>query len=121
MLAATSKTIFERYPEKALDLPPSNESKRVLPYAAEEAEGLGHRHIGTEHVLLGLLREEQCFAAKLLRERGLRLELAREEVAKLPHHAPEEHRTRTAVSRHSALMRAIRSGKRNRVLAEKMN
>src|SRR5215469_1058145 len=53
----------------SVDLPLSNESKRVLAYAAEEAEGLGHRHIGTEHVLLGLVREERCFAAKLLRER----------------------------------------------------
>ncbi len=45
----------------SVDLPLSNECKRVLAYAAEEAERLSHRHIGTEHLLLGLLREEKCF------------------------------------------------------------
>jgi len=42
----------------------------VLAYAAEEAERLSHKHIGTEHLLLGLLREEKCFAAEILHERG---------------------------------------------------
>jgi hypothetical protein len=54
----------------ALDLPLSNSAKRVLEYAADEAERLTHKHIGTEHLLLGLLDEESCFAAKLLREAG---------------------------------------------------
>src|ERR1044072_1412096 len=45
----------------SVDLPLSNECKRVLAYAAEEAERLSHKHIGTEHLLLGLLREEKCF------------------------------------------------------------
>ena len=57
----------------SVDLPLSNECKRVLAYAAEEAERLCHKHIGTEHLLLGLLREEKCFAAEILQERGLRL------------------------------------------------
>ena len=57
----------------SVDLPLSNECKRVLAYAAEEAERLSHKHIGTEHLLLGLLREEKCFAAEILHERGLRL------------------------------------------------
>ena len=55
----------------SVDLPLSNECKRVLAYAAEEAERLSHKHIGTEHLLLGLLREEKCFAAEILQERGL--------------------------------------------------
>ena len=42
----------------SVDLPLSNEGKRVLAYAAEEAERLRHKHIGTEHLLLGLLREK---------------------------------------------------------------
>ena len=50
----------------SVDLPLSNECKRVLAYAAEEAERLSHKHIGTEHLLLGLLREEKCFAAEIL-------------------------------------------------------
>jgi len=65
----------------SVDLPLSNEGKRVLAYAAEEAERLSHKHIGTEHLLLGLLREEKAFAAQLLHERGLRLSAVREELA----------------------------------------
>jgi ATP-dependent Clp protease ATP-binding subunit ClpC len=71
----------------SVELPISNECKRVLGYAAEEAEGLGHKHIGTEHVLLGLLREEKCFAAELLRERGVQLLAIREELARAAHTA----------------------------------
>jgi ATP-dependent Clp protease ATP-binding subunit ClpC len=66
----------------SVDLPLSNECKRVLAYAAEEAERLSHKHIGTEHLLLGLLREEKCFAAEILHERGLRLATIREELAR---------------------------------------
>jgi ATP-dependent Clp protease ATP-binding subunit ClpC len=57
----------------SVDLPLSVEAKRVLAFAAEESERLGHRHIGTEHLLLGLLREEHSIAAEILYERGLRL------------------------------------------------
>ena len=64
----------------SVDLPLTNESKRTLAFAAEEAERLGDKHIGTEHLFLGLLREENCFAAQLLRERGIRLDSAREQV-----------------------------------------
>jgi ATP-dependent Clp protease ATP-binding subunit ClpC len=66
----------------SVDLPLSNECKRVLAYAAEEAERLSHKHIGTEHLLLGLLREDKCFAAEILHERGLRLSAIREELAR---------------------------------------
>jgi ATP-dependent Clp protease ATP-binding subunit ClpC len=62
------------------DLPLSNESKRVLAYAAEEAEQLGHGHIGTKHFFLGLLREEKSFAAELLLARGVRLATVREQL-----------------------------------------
>jgi ATP-dependent Clp protease ATP-binding subunit ClpC len=75
----------------SVDLPLSNECKRVLAYAAEEAERLGHKHIGTEHLLLGLLREESCFAAELLNERGLKLEKVREELSHVKHE-PERQR-----------------------------
>ena len=66
----------------SVDLPLSHECKRVLAYGAEEAERLNHKHIGTEHLLLGLLREEKCFAAEILHERGLRLSQVREEIAR---------------------------------------
>ena len=64
-------------------LPLSDESKRVLAYAAEEAQRLGHGGIGTEHLVLGLLREEKCFAAQILHERGLKLEQIRDELARI--------------------------------------
>jgi ATP-dependent Clp protease ATP-binding subunit ClpC len=66
----------------SVDLPLSQECKRVLAYAAEEAERLSHKHIGTEHLLLGLLREDKSFAAEILHERGLRLQPIREELSR---------------------------------------
>ena len=67
----------------SVDLPLSHESKRVLAYGAEEAERLNHKHIGTEHLLLGLLREEKCFAAEILYERGLRAGNIRQELRRI--------------------------------------
>jgi ATP-dependent Clp protease ATP-binding subunit ClpC len=67
----------------SVDLPLSQECKRVLAYAAEEAEKLSHKHIGTEHLLLGLLREDKSFAAEILHERGLRLSTLREELSRV--------------------------------------
>jgi uncharacterized damage-inducible protein DinB len=69
----------------SVDLPLSNECKRVLAYAAEESERLAHKHIGTEHLLLGLLREEKCFAAEILEVRGVRAPAIREELQRMTH------------------------------------
>src|SRR6059036_1521972 len=77
-----SHTTAREKASTSVDLPLSNESKRVLAYAGEEAERLAHKHIGTEHLLLGLLREEKSFAAEILHERGLRLSTLREELAR---------------------------------------
>jgi ATP-dependent Clp protease ATP-binding subunit ClpC len=79
-----SATVIREKVSTSVDLPLSNECKRVLAYAAEEAERLGHKHIGSEHFLLALLREEGSFAAELLRGAGLRLEQARVEIASAP-------------------------------------
>jgi len=57
----------------AVEVPLSVESKRVLNFAAEEAERLGQRHVGTEYLLLGLLREENALAAVTLRRHGAHL------------------------------------------------
>ena len=70
--------------ETSVDLPLTNESKRVLAYGAEEAERLGHKHIGTEHLLLGLLREEKSFAAEILKERGVKIQNVRDDLEKNP-------------------------------------
>src|SRR5215467_7626537 len=64
----------------SVDLPLSHDCKRVLAYGAEEAQRLNHKHIDTEHLLLGLLLEEKCFAAQLLGERGLTLDSVRHQV-----------------------------------------
>ena len=77
-----SHTTVREKVSTSVDLPLSHECKRVLSYAAEEAERLAHKHIGTEHLLLGLLREEKSFASEILHERGLRLASIREELAR---------------------------------------
>jgi ATP-dependent Clp protease ATP-binding subunit ClpC len=68
----------------ATDLPLSNVCKRVLAFAAEEADQRSNKRVGTGHLLLGLLREEKCFAAVMLVERGVRLASTREELARMP-------------------------------------
>ncbi|MBO0725776.1 MAG: hypothetical protein J2P52_09270 [Blastocatellia bacterium] len=65
-----------------IDLPLSGESKRALFFAAEESDQLGHRHIGTEHLLLGLLRVENSVAAEILNGRGLRLSDIRQDLSR---------------------------------------
>jgi len=65
----------------SVDLPWSNESKRILAHAADEAEKLGHRHIGTEHLLAGMLREKSSFAAQLVTDAGVTLEDVRLHIA----------------------------------------
>jgi len=73
------------------DLPLSTTGKRALSYAAEEADQLSSKHISTEHLLLGLLREENSFAAEFLHEHGVRLPSARDELIRAPHrYSPEE-------------------------------
>ncbi len=58
------------------------ETKRVLAHAHEESDRLQHRHIGTEHLLLGLLREDRSLAAEILYDAGLRLNAVRDEIAR---------------------------------------
>lgn len=72
----------------SVELPLSNECKRVLAYAAEEAMRLRHSHIGTEHLLLGLLRETGCFAEYMLSKRGADLNRLRKELSEGPRDNP---------------------------------
>lgn len=73
-------TVVRANVSTSVDLPLSNECKRVLAYAAEEAERLNHKHIGTEHFLVALLREEHSAAAELLRKAGLSTDRVREQL-----------------------------------------
>jgi ATP-dependent Clp protease ATP-binding subunit ClpA len=65
----------------SVDMALSNECKRILAYADDEREKLGHRFIGTQHVLLGILREEKCVAAQILHQFGFQLAALRTEFA----------------------------------------
>ena len=69
----------------AVDLPLSTEGKRTLLLAAEEADRLSSKKIRTGHLLLGLLRNEECLAATLLHGHGLHLDSTREELTRSPH------------------------------------
>ena len=66
----------------AVEIPLSSESKKALNLAGEEAERLGHRHVGTEHLLLGLLRVQGSLACKILEGRGVNVAVVREQIAK---------------------------------------
>ena len=67
----------------AVNIPLSLECMRVLNFAADEAEGMLHNYIGTEHILLGLMREERSVAASILAERGMRLTSVKEDIKAL--------------------------------------
>lgn len=64
-------------------LPQTPRAKKVIEYAIEEARSLNHNYVGTEHLLLGLLREQDGVAAQVLMNLGLKLEEVREEVLNL--------------------------------------
>ena len=64
-------------------LPHTPRAKKVIEYAIEEARSLNHNYVGTEHLLLGLLRETEGIAAQVMMNLGLRLEDVRQEVLNL--------------------------------------
>lgn len=64
-------------------LPQTPRAKKVIEYAIEEARNLNHNYVGTEHLLLGLLREQDGVAAQVLMNLGLKLDEVREEVLNL--------------------------------------
>jgi len=64
-------------------LPQTPRAKKVIEYAIEEARSLNHNYVGTEHILLGLLRESEGIAAQVLMSLGLKLEDIRQEVLNL--------------------------------------
>lgn len=66
----------------SVEMPLSGDCKKALIKAAEEADRLGHQHVGTEHLLLGMLHGEGSLAGRILQERGLKLEAVREQLTK---------------------------------------
>ena len=77
------RTIFREKVSTSVEIPFSTETKRVLQYSAEEADRLLHNYIGTEHLLLGILREERSVAASVLTKQGMRLNSVREDIVQL--------------------------------------
>src|SRR5512136_468249 len=77
------RTIFREKVSTSVEIPFTTETKRALQFAAEEADRLLHNYIGTEHLLLGQLREERSVAALILTEKGMRLGSVREDVVQL--------------------------------------
>jgi ATP-dependent Clp protease ATP-binding subunit ClpC len=71
----------DRIPQSA-ELHLAAETKRILAFASEESQFLKNRHIGPEHLLLGLVRQENSIAAEILFQYGLRLKDVREEIAR---------------------------------------
>jgi len=82
-IRAEIEKVVERGPEPVpsnQQLPYTPRAKRVLELALDEARTLGHHYIGTEHLLLGLLREQEGIAAQVLINLGLKLEEVRDEI-----------------------------------------
>jgi ATP-dependent Clp protease ATP-binding subunit ClpC len=70
-------------------LPQTPRARKVIEYSMEEARNLNHNYVGTEHILLGLLREQEGVAAQVLMNLNLKLEDVREEVLNLLGHGME--------------------------------
>ena len=66
--------MFERFTQQA---------RQVLVWAQEEARSLRHNYIGTEHILVGLLREEQGLAARVLESHAVTVERVRAQVVRI--------------------------------------
>lgn len=78
-----SRIVFREKISPSIEPPPSPDVDKVLTFAAEEAEQLNHKYIGTEHILLGILRLENCMAAEILRQKGMKLSVIRSEISNI--------------------------------------
>ncbi len=96
------------------DLPYTSRAKKVLELAMSEARALHHSYVGSEHILIGLLREEKGIAAQVLNASGVTLALARHETLRiLGSEAPDEQieKTEHVVSRRFAWLRPDHTSK----------
>ena len=83
--------LVQRGPEMvSLGKPPQMpRAKKIIEYAIEESRNLKHDYIGTEHILLALLREDDGVAGVILGNFGLRIEALQKEIENLPHRSPD--------------------------------
>jgi ATP-dependent Clp protease ATP-binding subunit ClpC len=78
-----ARVILKEKISPSVEPPSSPDVDKVLSFAAEEAEHLNHKYIGTEHILLGILRLEGCVAAEILRQKGMKLTVIRSEISNI--------------------------------------
>lgn len=91
----------EAIPAKG-ELPYTSRAKKVLEFAMTEARELSHSYVGTEHILLGLLREKKGIAADVLTKLGLPLEIARHIVGSLLGQAPAPSQKESVMEAHGS-------------------
>src|SRR3954467_7134503 len=77
---AAQRSVRREKISTSVDLPLSNECKRILAYAAEEAERVSDFHVRAQHLLLGIIREDACYAAGVLKTYGADLVSVRQQV-----------------------------------------
>jgi len=112
-----------RGPISVGEIPLNASARRAMNYAFEEAKRLGHNYIGTEHILLGLLKERKGIAAQILMNLGIDLDLVREETLRLlgysehsSSHRESRTQTRTLESFSIDLTQLAREGKLDPVI-----
>ena len=72
--------VFVERISSTAELPLSEESKKMLAFAAHEAETMQHSTVGSEHLLIGILRVDGCLAMRILQQYGFEVSTVREEV-----------------------------------------
>jgi len=98
-------------PQQIANIPFSGESKRVFSLAAEEATRMSQQSVGIEHLLLGLLRQEDSAAARVLRQRGADVAGIREGLLTHPHQPPQKtERMRREIERHHKIVTNVPKG-----------
>jgi ATP-dependent Clp protease ATP-binding subunit ClpC len=105
----------------SVEVPFSDETERILQYAKEEADRVGHSHIGTGHLLLGVLHEDGSFAAGILKKHGMVIEDIRDHIREpstFPEPAPEALAENNGVRVMAAPFDAVVALERIRVLVE---
>ena len=88
------------------EIPFTPRAKRVLELAVEEARSLGHNYVGTEHLLLGLLREDRGIAALVLKDAGITIDPARQRLIEILRESSSE-APASALDRHGVRRRPV--------------
>jgi ATP-dependent Clp protease ATP-binding subunit ClpC len=93
------RSVFREKIATSVEIPFAPETKSVLQFAAEEADRLRHSYIGTEHLLLGLLRVDHSVAGEILGKRGLRADDVRKSIVELCAEDPAESKSSVRIAR----------------------